>query len=164
MMNRKTCLLPGRFSVFLMIVAFFTNSAFATDIDLTPGNNSWTTLVVGSSDLVSVGQNLTSSYSSSDGVLRINISNTAGAGYQVYAKLNSSLPNGMGISVLRVSDGTGGGSITGGDTPLALTTVDAAFFSGVNDRTDIQLRITITGVSLDAPPAVYTRYITFTVS
>jgi hypothetical protein len=69
----------------------------------------------------------------------------------------------FGIHTQRTSDGTGGGTISGGTTYMEITTVDTEFCSGTLDRTDIDAGYKLTGMSVNAAPGTYNTTVTFTV-
>ena len=63
----------------------------------------------------------------------------------------------------RTSDGTGGGTISGGTTYLEITTVDTEFCSGTLDRSDIDGGYKLMGMSVNASPGTYNTTVTFTI-
>lgn len=67
------------------------------------------------------------------------------------------------LRIERISEGTGGGSISGGESYLDVVLADCAFFSGSGDRSNIQIQFQLTGVSLQLPPDVYLTTVTYTV-
>jgi hypothetical protein len=70
---------------------------------------------------------------------------------------------GVALYVKRTGDGTGGGSILGGDSYQEVTTSDVSFFSGAGDRTAVNIQLKVTGASLSMLPNIYSTSIIYTV-
>lgn len=161
-----------RIFLLLLLVTAPCNSLFSQEIMLQASYNSWTSLSIDSSDLISstVGKNLTSSYSSAANQLLLTIYNSdVNTVYTVSVSISSALPDNMKISVLRTGIGANypipQGTITGGDTvAIEATTSGQTFFTGKRNRTDIPVQVIISGVSLDADPNTYLRQLTFSIS
>jgi len=97
------------------------------------------------------GSDLKSEYESDIDTESIDIAETAGSGdnWRVdVKKIDTNWDNDLMISIERMSDGTGPGSISGGVAYMQLTNTDQIFFSGSGDRSGIQVRIKISGVSV----------------
>ncbi|MGQ9779877.1 MAG: hypothetical protein ACUVRM_08385 [Bacillota bacterium] len=67
------------------------------------------------------------------------------------------------LYVRRTSEGTGGGTISGGDLYIEVTTVDGEFFYGAGDRSDINVQYKLSGMSVRIPPDIYSSTIVYTV-
>lgn len=144
----------------------------AQEILLQASYDSWTTLTIDNSDLISatIGKNLNTTYSSAVNQLLLTIFNSdVNTVYTVTVSISTALPDNMKISVLRTGIGanypTPQGTITGGDTvAIEATTAGQAFFTGKRNRTDIPVQVIISGVTLDADPTTYLRNITFSIA
>lgn len=151
----------------MLSACFVAVTLSGRDLEIQSGNNSWTTLEISSSDLVDnkAGQNLNSSYSSSTNQLIMSIVNSGNDDqYSVGVVISSTLPNGMKISVLRTGDGSGTGTIAGGDSSaIDVGTSERQLFYGTRDRSSVPVQVILSGVSLGASPDQYIRYLTFTV-
>lgn len=67
------------------------------------------------------------------------------------------------LYVRRTSDGTGGGSISGGTTYQEVTDTDQSFFTGNKNRNSVDVQLRLTGVSIQIPPGTYTTTVYYTV-
>lgn len=157
-----------RRAVFFVLVfvtfLFFDVPLYATDIGATGG---WTGLTIGSSDLKGgAGTDLQNSYESDSKATMINVTSTSGKWEVQVRKVEegSNLwPNGVSLSVRRTGEGSGGGTITGGDSYISVTRTDVVFFEGTGDRTAIPVQYKISGMSVSVPPGTYSTTLTFTV-
>ena len=68
------------------------------------------------------------------------------------------------LEVIRTSDGTGRGTISGGNTSYQeVTDAYKSFFSGLGDRRGVHVRLELSGVSVQVPPDTYTTTVYYTV-
>ena len=66
--------------------------------------------------------------------------------------------------VRRTSDGTGGGTISGGQSYVQVTSISTVLYSGSKDRSGIQLQYRISGISKGVPPSLYNTGVVFTLT
>lgn len=144
------------------ILLFFTK-AEAIDISAT---GSWSDTIDASDLQAGAGSNLIDTYESVAGATALTISNTTGNGdnWRVDVRRTDTTWHGnFHLYVKRTSDGTGGGSISGGLDYIEITTIDSQFFSGAGDRNSISLRYQLTGMSVSVPPNAYSTTVTYTI-
>ncbi len=146
-------------------VVLLSSDAAAIDIAAT---GSWSPTTT-AGDLVSgAGSELVTSYESTAGSLTIDISATTGAGdaWRVdVRRSDTNWPTGAGVvlSIKRIDDGAGSGAISGGTGYQAVTTSDVEFFSGSGDRTDVDIQLKVSSVSLLIAPDNYSTSVVYTV-
>lgn len=110
------------------------------------------------------GSNLISTYESAADAVSINISSTVGNWGLDVKKIDTNWHSNLHLQVKRTSDGTGSGSISGGDVYQEVADTDHSFFGGNSDRSDVKVRLKLTGVSVQVPPGIYTTTVYYTVS
>lgn len=143
----------------------FLTEAEGIDISATGG---WSK-TVNEADLISgAGSNLVDTYESSTNASTINISNCIDDQdeWKVDVKRDDtgSWPISLILYVRRTSDGTGGGSISGGLSYTEINpTIDSQFFEGRGDRNNITVQYKLTGMSVGITPGNRSTTITFTV-
>jgi hypothetical protein len=72
--------------------------------------------------------------------------------------------NSLALGVLRTGSGSGSGSIGGGDIlSLTLNAGSQVFFEGAGDRTNIPVRLILSGVSVLVPADSYSTTIHLTI-
>jgi hypothetical protein len=145
----------------LLAMACWAGAARGADIVVT-GNWSQT---VNQADLASgAGSDIRTPIESSSAQATLDIANTLGGSWSVMArKSDLNWPAGVGIAVKRTSDGSGGGSISGGTAYITLTTSDQTLFSGSGDRTGIQLQLETDGLSVSHGADNYSLNIIYTI-
>lgn len=155
-------LLP-RGAVLAFLLFFAADSAEAITLTVTGGHGF---IIDGGSLSGGPGSNLVSQYSGPDDSIILSVGDTLGNGdgWQIEVRREDLLWHGsLDVRLLRTGAGSGGGSISGGDSlSLTLTASDQFFFEGTGDRTDIPVRIELEGVSVLVPADTYTGNITFT--
>lgn len=109
------------------------------------------------------GSDLVAQIESVSGVTTLTISNAPGAWSLVARRSSTTWHADLAVSVKRVSDGSGSGSIAGGAAYVELTGSDIEIFTGTEDRSDISLQLKLTGLSKDVAPDTYASSIIFTV-
>ncbi len=78
-------------------------------------------------------------------------------------RLDTVWDGGVTVSVKRTSDGSGGGTISGGSNYVDVTGVDKVFFSGTGDRDSVDVQLRLSGISVDVSPDSYSSTVTYTV-
>ena len=120
---------------------------------------------VGELDLVGgAGSDLTGSYESALDQGMISIAGTLGSWRVDVKKSDTTWHNDLRLDVQRTSGGTGTGSISGGATYLEVTSVDTTFFSGDADRSDVDVQLKISGVSVSLEIGSFSTTVTYTVT
>ncbi len=129
------------------------------------GTGTWAPLVDASDLTGGAGTNLAASYASAADQLSLDLFNApAGNGWRVDVQRTDVHWHGdLVLSVRRTGDGTGVGTITGGDSYQPVDPSSSAFFSGFLDRLGVPLQISLSGVSVAIPPDTYSTSLTFTV-
>lgn len=140
----------------------FLGSRLAGGADLS-AMGSWTETVTAANLASGAGSDLTTSLQSISGVTVLNVTNAPGA-WRVKARLNAAQWNGnFTVWVKRTSSGAGSGTVTGGDSYVALGNTDIEIFNGTQDRTSVSLQLRLTGLNCHIPPDTYNSAIIFTV-
>jgi hypothetical protein len=139
--------------------------AWAVQGDITATGN-WSG-TIDSGDLTGgPGTDLNPTYTSGSSQVSITISNT-GDDWDFWRvdvrKSDTNWHGDLQISVRRTSSGTGGGAISGGTSYQAAGDVDAQFFTGRGDRSDVNVKLQLSGVSVQVPPDTYATSVVFTV-
>ena len=120
---------------------------------------------VGELDLVAGGgSDLTFSYESALDQGLISISGTGKSWRVDVKKSDTTWHNDLRLDVQRTSAGTGAGSISGGTTYLEVTNVDTTFFSGNKSRSDVDVQLKISGVSVSLEIDSFSTTVTYTVT
>jgi hypothetical protein len=107
------------------------------------------------------GSNLISTYESASNVGVVDIN--AGNWWVYVEKTDSTWHANLHLYVKRTSDGSGSGTISGGTNYQEIDT-SQLFFSGSDDRSNVNLQLKLDGVSIQVPPAIYTTTIYYTIS
>jgi hypothetical protein len=112
------------------------------------------------------GTNLAPTYDSATNQLTINVTGTKNKNdaWRIDVRsVNTSWNANLYLNVLRTSNGTGPGSISGGTSYIQLTTSNQTFFSGKGDRTGITVQLRLSNLSVKIPPATDSAYARFTI-
>lgn len=150
-----------RFAWLCFLSVSFACGAWAADISVT---GSWSNTVNKNDLTAGPGSDLKSPIESAAGVATIDISNTSGQSWAVSVARNDiDWPANVKISARRVSDGTGSGTISDGTTYLGLSGASQTLFTGMGDRTGVQIRLKIDGISVKTRPDIYSLNITYTI-
>ena len=124
------------------------------------------TRTIGRADLVSgSGSNLTGTHTDA-AATSLAISDTAGASdsWRIDVRMANTAWNGaLRLKVRRDTDGSGSGSVAGGNSFIEITGSDNQFFSGAGDRSGISLSYQLTGMAVTIPPGFYNTTVIFTV-
>ncbi len=146
----------------ILLVLSFCFKARAIDITATGG---WTESI-NSADLVSgAGSNLRNSYQSLMNATIINILNTLNANdrWRVdISRIDNTWYPGFILSARRTSNGTGNGNISGGTTYRQISTVNMQFFNGRGNRSNVNIRYRLTGMSISVAPNIYSTNVVYT--
>ena len=111
------------------------------------------------------GTDLVSTYESAADEIIIDIYDTGVPSWKVEVhKVDTNWHANFTLSVRRTSDGSGGGSINGGLTYSEITDTDSQFFTGQDDRSNVDCQLQLEGVSVQIPPDTYTTTVYYTVS
>ena len=146
-------------SLLLLLVALLVGDVRAQDISAVGG---WSE-TIDSADLVSgPGSGLTDTYESLSGASTLAVS--YGGSWRVdICRADTWWSPDFSLYVIRSSDGTGAGSISGGLSYLEISTVDTEFITGSQDRSGIDAKYRLTGMSVGISPATYSTTVTFTI-
>jgi len=148
-----------------VLVLLFLTEAEGIDISVTGG---WSE-TVNETDLISgAGSNLVDTYESSTNASTINISNCIDDQDEWKLNVKRDDTGGWPISLIlyvkRTSDGTGGGSLSGGLSYTEISpTIDSQFFEGRGDRNNITVQYKLTGMSVSISSKNYSTTVVFTV-
>jgi hypothetical protein len=144
----------------LLLVLSCVGVASAADLSST---GDWTENVNASHLTAGAGSNLPAAFQSVSGTTVLSIANAPG-NWRVKARRGSGNWNGnLILWVKRTSDGSGSGTISGGDTFVELGATDAEIFSGTEARGNISLQYKLTGLTSGVAPDAYTSSIIFTI-
>jgi hypothetical protein len=132
-------------------------------ISITATGN-WSETIDASDLTAGAGSNLIDTCQSAADAVSIDIAATSGNWGLDVKKITSNWHNNLHLHIRRASDGTGSGTISGGDSYQEVTDIDQSFFSGNGDRSNVNIQLKLTGVSIQVPPDVYTATVYYTVS
>lgn len=139
--------------------------AWGVQADITATGN-WSGTIDASGLTGGAGTDLNPTYTSASDQVSITISNTSDDWdfWRVdVRKSDTNWHNDLGLSVRRTSSGTGTGSISGGTSYIAAGDLDTEFFRGRGDRSNILVKLQLSGVSVQVLPGTYSASIVFTV-
>jgi hypothetical protein len=112
------------------------------------------------------GSNLTTTYESAADQVSVDVTGTTGDAdtWRVDVKKSDTAWHGdLHLHLKRTSDGTGTGSISGGESYLEVPDTNTEFLSGGGDRAGIHVQLKLTGVSVSVPADAYSTTIYYTV-
>lgn len=132
-----------------VLTMLLAGGASAADINLF---GDWSTQIGLDTLTGGFGTDYASPIESDSAQAAVDISNTGGGAWRVWARRDRSLPSGVTLAVRRSSPGNGIGSISGGDSYVTLSEGEQLLFSGDKDRTTITLQLALSGVSISHPP------------
>jgi len=123
------------------------------------------TQVIGATDLKGgCGTDLSSNFQSANNVTTITITGAGSGNWRVDVRKNNvTWDNRMKVYVLRTSDGSGNGSISGGESYIEVLDTNTQFFSGSGNRKNINIQYRLAEVSLAVAPNNYISNLTFTI-
>ena len=149
------------YSIIFILLVF--TKAEAIDITAT---GSWNRTIDESDLAAGAGSDLIGIYESSVNATVLTVLNTTGNtdNWRIDVRRSDGTWHGDFILYIqRTSDGTGGGSISGGLSYIAIGTTDSQFFSGAGDRSSVNLQYKLTGMSISIPPNTYSTTVVFTI-
>jgi hypothetical protein len=138
----------ARAAISITSIGFWAETIDATDLAAGPGSD------------------LEDTYESAADQVSLDISGATGdsdAWRVDVRRVDSAWHADLHLHVQRTSDGSGGGSISGGSSYQEIGESYQSFFSGSGDRNQIDLRLKITGVSVQVPAAAYSSAVYYTV-
>ena len=160
-MKKIICLITICFVIFLLLLSAQTGGISIS------ATGDWTE-TIDAFDLVSgAGSDLIDTYESIANATVLTITAAGGGGGKPWRidvkRTDSNWHTDFTLYVRRTSDGTGPGSISGGLSYIEIVTTDSSFFSGVDNRSGIDVQYELTGMSVSVPPAIYSTTVTYTV-
>ncbi len=124
---------------------------------------SWSETIDASDLQAGAGSDLVSTYESAADAVSISISDPSGNWTIDVKKIDTNWHSNLHLNVKRTSDGTGPGSISGGDAYQEITDIDQNFFSGNGDRSNVNVQLKLTGISIQVAPDTYSTTVYYTV-
>jgi hypothetical protein len=144
------------------LVLALTCAGAASAADLT-STGDWIESVNASNLVSGAGSGFPGAFQSVSGTTVLSVGNAPG-NWRVKARRSPGNWNGnLTIWVKRTSDGSGSGTIAGGEAFVEVGATDVEIFSGTEARSNISLQFKLTGLTCDASPDTYTSSIIFTV-
>lgn len=145
----------------LIVLLGLSGSGNAVDINVT---GDWNTLA-GADDLIGgAGTDMRPETTSAGGACSLDVSNTDTESWTVrVSRDNDDWPSGVTLSVRRTGDGSGPGSVWGGTSYVTVDGSERTLFSGLGDRSNVQLQLRLQGRSIDQSPDVYASTLTYSV-
>jgi hypothetical protein len=156
-----------KYNVLILLLSGIIFSADRLDsIDIiAPGN--WSSLTITSADLIAgAGSDLESDYESDASVVFISISGTTGSSdnWRVdVKKIDTNWDISIKLYIRRTSDGNGSGIISVGTSYQEVTEIYQSFFNGSGERSNIDMQLKISGVSIQIPPDNFTLTIYYNI-
>lgn len=100
-------------------------------------------------------------------LMKTNLSPRATVAHPIVWMLKRSIRAGIVIFnylfVKRTSDGTGGGTISGGTTYQQITDTDQSFFTGTGGKKAVTIEFKLDNVSVQIPFGTYTTSVIYTI-
>ena len=150
-----------RYTVLILLLSLVGPAGVCQAITATLDSTGWTEYINTDDLLNGAGSDLTVDYWSV--IFNMDITGTLGNWQVDVRRSDIDWNTGITLSTRRVTDGTGSGTITGGTGWQGLQTTDNYFFNGSQDRTGINLRCTVTNISVLLGAHFYTTTIIYTV-
>jgi len=153
-----------RYIIPALLASFVCGGGICWALSITATGN-WLDLTINASNLTGgAGSNLIDTYQSDPAAVSITITATSGNWGLNVKKINSNWHSSLHLYIQRTSNGTGSGSISGGTSYQEVTDIDLPFFNGNGDRSNVNVQLELTGVSIQVPPDVYSATVYYTVS
>ena len=160
-MKKQFTIIPILLVLFSFTV-LFPNEVSSQSIKIT---GSWDESVDTTDLQGGAGTDLISTYESVSNVCDIDITGGAKKNWRVDVNKTDTLWHAnLHLYVRRTSDGTGGGTITGGTAYQEITDINQTLFSGYDNLRDITIQYQLTGVSVQILPNVYTTTVNYTIT
>ncbi len=145
-------------------IIFFADRLDSIDIIAT-GN--WSSLTITSADLIAgAGSDLESDHESDASIVFISISGTTGSSdnWRVdVKKIDTNWDSSIKLYIRRTFDGSGSGSISAGTSYQEVIESYQSFFNGSGDRSNIDIQLKLSGVSIQIPPDNFTLTIYYNI-
>jgi hypothetical protein len=125
---------------------------------------SWSQTIDASNLTGGAGSNLNDTYQSDPAAVSITITATSGNWALTVKKIDSKWHGNLHLWVKRTSEGEPSGNISGGTSYQEVGDTDLAFFNGTGDKSNVTIRLQLTGVSIQVPPDSYMTAVYYTVS
>jgi hypothetical protein len=152
------------FTMGLGIILVPAGPAFAV-LNIT-ATGSWTQSIDKNNLTGGPGTDLTNTFTSAQNTTLITITGTTSKrdNWQINIKrINTTWAGSLLVFAQRTSNGTGTGTISGGQAYIQVTTNDTTFFTGAGNRNGVQIQLQLTGASLTVPPNQYSTTIQYTI-
>ena len=146
-------------------MVFLISSPAGAVINITV-TGSWTQTIDKSNLTGGAGTVLTSTYTSAQNVNLVSITGAKNKNdnWQVnIQRIDTTWNSSLQIFARRTSNGTGTGSVSGGQAYIQVTLNNSVFFSGAGNMNNISVQLQLTGASLQISPNQYTTTIQYTV-
>jgi hypothetical protein len=158
-MERSTRLITIPFLVASLLAAHGAWAAVSISL-----SGSWFELVDETDLAGPAGSDLISIYESAADQVQIQILTDIGEDWRVdVRRVDTDWHGDLDLFVRRTSEGSGPGSISGGDSYQELSTSYQEFFSGTDDRSGVNIQIKLEGVSASTGSGNYLTTIYYTI-
>ena len=150
----------------LLLALVAIGVATYASISITVVSDGWLEIIDESDLIAGAGSDLRSTYESGSSEVSIDILGTSGGedNWRVDVKrVDTGWHNDLSLYAQRTSNGSGGGTISGGSQYMVVSTSDQTFFSGSGDRAGIEVQLKLSGVSIQIPLGTYTTTLYYTV-
>jgi len=161
---RKIVKISGMFFIILSFVFFSASAVRAIEINTT---GIWSLSITASDLTGAAGSNLKSEYESDSDQVSLTISDVVGeSSWRIDVKRDnlywSELPENPKLSLKRTGIGTGG-SVSGGEAYLQLSSEYQTLFSGSGNVSDIKVQLKISNISVQTSVGDYSTTVYYTV-
>ena len=156
-----------RWVVFALLLGSLMQAFGLGQLAITVTQTTWNVGTFGAAQLSGPpGTNFTSTQSSAADYLDINVTTpTLTPNYRVDVSKTDTQWNGsMTLWILRTADGTGTGTITGGNVSFQeITGTARSFFSGSRNRSNVKAQLQLRGLSVIVGPHNFSTTVTYTI-
>lgn len=152
--------------LFIAFSLFFLNPTPALAVLNITVTGSWSQSIDKNNLTGGAGTNLTSTYTSAQNANLMTITGTKNRNdrWQVtIRRIDTSWNSTLQLLARRTSNGSGNGTVSGGQTYIQVTTSATTFFSGAGDLSSIAIQLQLTGASLQVSPSQYVTTIQYTI-
>jgi len=152
-------------SIFIILSLFILSNQKAFGAISITVTGTWSELIDGMDLQGPPGSDLNNTYESSTTAIDIGITGAGSRPWRVNVrKVDILWPTSFTLYVRRTSDGSGSGSISGGNEYKEVIGVDNLFFSGNENRQGIKVQLKLSGVSAQIPLGNYLTTIIYTIT
>lgn len=153
-----------RHIVLLLLFLLISSYGICWAIDI-KSTGSWSETIDSLDLQAGPGSDLIGTYESASNQIKINVESTMQNWRVDVKKSDTNWHSNFQLYIRRTSDGTGNpqSSISGGTTYQQVTDIDQSLFNGYRERTDIDVQLKLTGVSIQIPPDTYATTVNYTV-